>query len=74
MLDLAMCVGTGTITRHGLHEVHRDLKSIAETIQRWSDADGLKVLSRGDIERRNVARREWLAEGRGCSARRPAPS
>jgi hypothetical protein len=60
-LDLAMYVDTGTVTRHGLHEVHKELKVIADTLKRWGDSDGLKVLTRADIERRNEARMERLA-------------
>ena len=54
VLDLEAFLGTGAVTRNGLHEVHKELKSIATTIHRWSDRSGLKVLTRADIRARDV--------------------
>jgi hypothetical protein len=62
VLDLSMYLGTGGITRHDIHDVHKRLKEIADSMKRWTDFSGLKVLTRADIERRNEEREAWYAE------------
>jgi hypothetical protein len=52
VLDLEAYVGTGGITRRGLHDIHRQLEEIAKSVKRWTDWDGLKVLTREDRGRR----------------------
>jgi hypothetical protein len=59
VLDLSMYLGTGGITRHDIHDVHKRLKEIADSMKRWTDFSGLKVLTRADIERRNEEREAW---------------
>jgi hypothetical protein len=53
-LDLAMYVGTGTITQHGLHEIHRELKAMADAMKRWTEFEGLKVTTRADRRERDA--------------------
>jgi hypothetical protein len=60
-LDLTMYLGTGGVTRHGLHDIHKQLKVIADTLKKWTDYSGLKVMTRADIKERNA---EWEAEYR----------
>jgi hypothetical protein len=55
VLDLDMYLGTGGVTRHGLHHIHKELKTIAETMKKWTDPfGGIKTLSRSDIKERNA--------------------
>jgi hypothetical protein len=58
VLDLAAYVGTGGITRYGLHDIYSQIKAIADSVKRWTDLSGLKVLTRRDIKERNA---EWEA-------------
>ena len=53
VLDLQMYVGTVGITQHGLHDIYNQLKTMTDMLKRWSDFEGLKVLTRSDIKRRN---------------------
>ena len=74
VLDLQMYVGTGGITRHGLHDIHKQLKTMADTLKRWSDFEGLKVLTRSDIKRRNAAlRAEWDEDEAASAANGEVP-
>jgi len=59
VLDLAVYVGTGGITRYGIHEIHREIKSIAETVKRWTDWYGLKIVTKADMDERDA---EFLRE------------
>lgn len=56
VLDLMMYYGTGGITRHGLHDLHKQLKEIADNMKRWTDFAGLKVLTYKDMKERQ---KEW---------------
>jgi hypothetical protein len=67
VLDLLMYRGTGGITRHDIHDIHKQLEAIAKEMKRWSDFDGLKVLTRDDLKNRN-AEREALYEERAARA------
>jgi hypothetical protein len=62
VLDLSMYVGTGGITRHGLHDIHKQLKDIAGHTKRWTDFSGLKVLTRADLKQRQAEREAAAAE------------
>jgi hypothetical protein len=62
VLDLPMYLGTGGVTRHDIHDVHTRLKEIADSMKRWTDFSGLKVMTRADIERRNEEREARYAE------------
>lgn len=62
ILDLSMYLGTGGVTRHGLHDIHKQLKVIADSMKKWTDSDGLKVLTRADIQRRNEEREAYWAK------------
>jgi hypothetical protein len=62
VLDLSMYLGTGGVTRHDIHDVHKRLKEIADSMRRWTDFSGLKVMTRADIERRNEEREARYAE------------
>jgi len=53
-LDLAAYVGTGGITRYGLDDIYKQVKTIADNVKRWTDFSGLKVLTRRDIKERNA--------------------
>ena len=61
VLDLDMYYGSGGITRHGVHDVHKQLEKIANSLKRWTDYEGLKVLSRADLKRRRKERDAELA-------------
>jgi hypothetical protein len=54
VLDLEVYLGTGGITRHDLHDVHNRLKEMADAMKRWTDFDGLKVLTREDLKIRRA--------------------
>jgi hypothetical protein len=56
VLDLAAYLGTGGVTVHGLHDIHKQLERIAKSAERWSDHDGLKILTRSDRREREA---EW---------------
>jgi hypothetical protein len=56
VLDLSMYVGTGGVTRHGVHDIHKQLKDIAGNVKRWTDFSGLKVLTRADLKERQAER------------------
>jgi hypothetical protein len=70
-----MYLGTGGVTRHGLHDIHKQLKVIADSMKKWTDFSGLKVLTPADIQRRNEeheaywARREAEEAARASEAR-----
>jgi hypothetical protein len=49
VLDLAMYLGTGGISRHGLHDIHKRLKEISDSLKKWTDHAGLKVLTAEDL-------------------------
>ena len=60
ILDLSMYLGTGGVTRYGLHDIYKQVKLIADSMKKWSDAGGLKVLSRSDLkERREELEALW---------------
>jgi hypothetical protein len=55
VLDLQVYLGTGgRITRYGVHEIHREIKNIADTVKRWTDWHGLKIVTQADIDERNA--------------------
>lgn len=62
VLDLNMCVGTGGVTRHDIHDIHKLLKEITTAIKRWTDFGGLKVLTRRDVKKRQEERDAAYAE------------
>jgi hypothetical protein len=53
-LDLEMYWGTGGITHHDIHDVHRVLKEIADLLKKWTDYQGVKVLTREDLKQRRA--------------------
>jgi hypothetical protein len=55
-LNLTMYLGTGGVTRHDFHDIHRVLEEIAGAVKRWTDHEGLKVLTQGDMKRRREHR------------------
>jgi hypothetical protein len=63
-LDLEMYVGTGGITRHDIHDVHKRLDEISKTLKRWTHPDGLKILTREDrkLYREDLEAREAARE------------
>jgi len=56
VLDLDIYYDSGGITQHGLHDVHKQLKRIADNLKNWTDPDGLKVLTRDDLRTRRAER------------------
>jgi hypothetical protein len=58
VLDLAAYVGTGGVTRYGLHDIYNQVKTIADNVKRWTDSSGLKVMTRADMKERSA---EWEA-------------
>jgi hypothetical protein len=54
-----MYLGTGGMKRHDLHDLHKPVKQIADTLKRWSDWEGLRVVTHADRKRREA---EWEAE------------
>ena len=64
VLDLQMYLGTGGITRYGLHDIHAQLKKIAQTLERWSDKNGVKIVTAEDRKRRAEEFERELAEER----------
>jgi hypothetical protein len=68
-LDLAAYVGTGGVTRYGLHDIYNQIKTIADNVKRWTDFSGLNVLTRRDIKERNA---EWTG-GTKSSGAHPRP-
>lgn len=65
VIDLTMYLGTGAITQNGLHEVHKELKSLADSLKKWTDwSGGVKVVTREDIDRRNAEFEREFAEER----------
>lgn len=61
-LDLNTYVGTNGINQNGLHEIHKQLESIADNVKRWTDFHGLKIVTSADQERRAEEARERYAE------------
>jgi hypothetical protein len=60
VLDLDAYIGTGGVTRHGLHDIHKQLEKIARDLHQWSaGTSGVKVMTREDLKRQ---RRELDAE------------
>ncbi len=69
MLDLAMYLGTGGITRRGLHDIHEQLKTMADTMKKWTDwSGGLRVVDREEVELRNAEFERELAEEEAARA------
>jgi hypothetical protein len=62
VLDLAMYLGTGGVTRHGLHDIHKRMEEISGSLKKWTDYAGLKVLTAGDLRRRRVENDALFAE------------
>lgn len=58
VLDLSMYLGTSGIHRGDLHDIHKHLKEIADNVKKWTDSDGLKVMTRSDRQKREA---EWEA-------------
>jgi hypothetical protein len=52
VLDLSMYIGTGGITRHDVHDIHKRLKEISDFMRKWTDFAGLKVMTRSDLTKR----------------------
>jgi hypothetical protein len=48
VLDLGIYFGVGQITRHDIHDVHKQLEKISKTLAGWTHAEGLKIMSRED--------------------------
>lgn len=62
VLDLSMYIGTGGVTRHGLDDIHKQLKVIADNVKQWTDISGLKVITRADLKQRKVELDAFYAE------------
>lgn len=54
VLDLNVYVGTGGIRQDGLHEIHTQVKKIAEQMEKWTDWDGLRIITSSDIDERDA--------------------
>jgi hypothetical protein len=51
VLDLSMYVGTGGITRHTIHDVHKRLEELVREVKKWTFfGGGIKTMSRKDID------------------------
>jgi hypothetical protein len=49
VLDLSMYVGTGGITRHDIHDVHKRLKELVKEVKKWTFfGGGIKTMSGPD--------------------------
>jgi hypothetical protein len=68
VLDLASYLGTGGVTRHDIHDLHRQVEKIAQTLHKWTDPDGIKVLSWDQRQRRNEERNAKLAQEEAAAA------
>lgn len=54
VLDLSMYVGTGGITRHNIHDVHKRLEELVKEIKKWTFVGGgIKTMNREDIREYN---------------------
>lgn len=73
VLDLAVYLGTGGITRHGIHEIHREIKNIADTIKKWTDWYGLKIVTQTDIDERNAEYLRQDAEAEAAEQAKQEP-
>jgi hypothetical protein len=62
ILDLNTYVGTNGINQAGVHEIHKQLEKIAKSVERWTDFQGLKIVTSDDQERRAEQDRERHAE------------
>jgi hypothetical protein len=62
VLDLSTYVGTNGINEHGLHDIHKELKNLVRTVERWTDLRGLKVVTTEDQARWAAERREQQRE------------
>jgi hypothetical protein len=63
VLDLAMYLGTGGITRHDIHDVHKRLEEIVREIRKWTfSGGGVKVMDREDIKAHNEEMEAWYQE------------
>jgi hypothetical protein len=77
VLDLSMYLGTGGIHHDGVHDL-KQLKQISDNLKRWTDTDGLKIMSRADIRQRSAEREAHYEERQAAAAlkrqetRRPA--
>lgn len=68
VLDLNMYIGTGSITRYGLDDMYRVLKEIRDSIKKWTDSAGLKVVTSEDQRERRDAMQRRYAEREARSA------
>jgi hypothetical protein len=68
VLDLAMYVGTGGITRYGVHDIYKEIKAIADNVKRWTHFSGLKVLTRADLKEREAELDAFEAEQEKAAA------
>ena len=57
-----MYIGTGGVTRHGLDDIHKQLKVIADNVKQWTDISGLKVITRADLKQRKAELDAFYAE------------
>lgn len=73
VIDLNPYVGTNGINRDGLHEIHAQLKDLVKTLDRWTDSEGLRIVTSADQEERAERWRARLAE-RQTAAEIGAPS
>lgn len=63
VLDLEMYLGTGGITRHTIHDVHKRLEELVREIKRWTAfGGGIKTMSATEIEEYNRREEERYAE------------
>jgi hypothetical protein len=50
VLDLSMYIGTGGITRHNIHDVHKRLEELVKEVKKWTFfGGGIKTMSSEDI-------------------------
>ena len=51
VLDLAVYFDLGQITRHDIHDVHKQLEKIAKTLAGWTHPEGVKIMIPEDRRR-----------------------
>jgi len=73
VLDLSMYLGTGGITRHGIHDVHKRLEELVREVKKWSySGGGLKVMGAEEIKQHRKELDEWYARDEHPDAEQPA--
>jgi hypothetical protein len=73
VLHLESYRGTGGVTRHDIHDLHRQVEKIAQTLHKWTDPDGVKVLSWDQRQRREERNAKLAQEEAAAAANETAP-